>query len=200
MNIPSAPESKMERCDKREAVVDAMLGVVAEYGFHGAPMALVAERASVGAGTIYRYFEGKDAVIAACYHGLEERFLTAVMEGYPEGRPVRERFLHNATALVHHFMNSPRDLRFLQQFHDSPYGTDIRKEKLFGQGDKAPLRELFEEGRVQQIIKDLPLPILFGLAFGPLMQICRDHAVGFLNLDDRLIAETVEACWDALKR
>jgi len=190
----------MERCDKREAVVDAMLEVVAEYGFHGAPMSLVAERAGVGAGTIYRYFEGKDALIAACHHELVERFLPAIMEGYPEGRPVRERFLHIATAVVRHAMGSPRDFRFLQQFHDSPYGVDIRREKIFGQGDKDLVRELFEEGRDQQIIKDLPLPILFGLAFGPLTQICRDHAVGFLDLDDRRIAETVEACWDALKR
>lgn len=190
----------MERCDKRAAVLDAMLEVVAEYGFHGAPMALVAERASVGAGTIYRYFDDKDAVIAACYHELEERFLAAILEGYPEGRPVRERFLYLATAMIRHFLEWPRDLRFLQQFHDSPYGADIRREKMFGKADKHLVVELFEEGRSQQVIKDLPLPILFALAFGPLVQVCRDHASGFLALNDSLNDEMVQACWDALKR
>ena len=122
------------------------------------------------------------------------------MEDYPEGRPVRERFLHIATAVVRHFIATPSDLRFLQQFRDSPYGADIRREKMFGQGEKDLVWELFEEGRAQQIVKDLPLPILYGLAFGPLVDICRDHALGFLTLDDRLIGETVRACWDALKR
>ncbi|MBI5015516.1 MAG: TetR/AcrR family transcriptional regulator [Deltaproteobacteria bacterium] len=190
----------MERGDKREAVVDAMLEVVAEYGFHGAPMSLVAERANVGAGTIYRYFEDKDAVIASCYQSIEERCHAAIRERYPEGRPVRERFLHVATVVARHFREAPRDLRFLQQFHDSPYGADVRREKMFGQGDKDLVRELFEEGRTQQILKDLPLPVLFALSFGPLVHICRDHAVGFLELDDRLVEQTVEACWDALKR
>lgn len=190
----------MDRSDKRETVVEAMLEVVAEYGFHGAPMALVAERARVGTGTIYRYFADKDALIAVCYRELEARFVAAVMVGYPEGRPVRERFLHVATAVVRHFLDSPRDLRFLQQFHDSPYGVDVRREKLFGQGDKNLVRELFEEGLAQQIVKDLPLPVLFGLTFGPLIHVCRDHALGFLSLDERLIADTVSACWDAIKR
>lgn len=190
----------MERGDRRGAVVDAMLGVVAECGFHGAPMSLVAERASVGAGTIYRYFEGKDALIAACYRSVEERVLEAVREGYPAARPVRERFLHVATSVVRHFIGCPSDFRFLQQFHDSPYGADIRREKIFGQRGRNFVWELFDEGRAQQIMKDLPLPILLGLAFGPIMHICRDQAAGFLELSPRLIEETVEACWDALRR
>jgi AcrR family transcriptional regulator len=190
----------MEQRDKREAIVDAMRSVVAEYGFHGAPMSLVAERAGVGAGTIYRYFADKDAVIAACYEDLERRFFAGVEEGYPKGRPVRERFLHVARATVRHFLAAPSDLRFLQQFHDSPYGADVRRERLFGQGGRDLLRELFEEGRHQQILKDLPLPALFALAFGPLAHLCRDHALGFLELDHRLTEDTVQACWDALKR
>lgn len=190
----------MDRGDKRQAIVDAMLEVVAEYGFHGAPMSLVAERAGVGAGTIYRYFEDKDAVIAACYQDLEGRFYSVVMEDYPEGKPVRERFLHVATAVVRHFLEAPRDLRFVQQFHDSPYGADVRREKMFGHGEKDLVRALFEEGRNQQIIKDLPPPVYFALSFAPLVNLCRDHISGFLTLDERLIAGTVEACWDALRR
>lgn len=190
----------MKRRDKREAVLTAMLGVVAEHGFHGAPMSLVAARAEVGTGTIYRYFADKDALIVACYQHLEERVYSRVMEGYPAGRPVRERFLHLATALIRHFVAESRDFRFLQQFHDSPYGADVRRERMFGRGGNDLVRGLFEEGRDHQILKDLPLPVLFALAFGPLVQLCRDQALGFVALEDRLIEATVGACWDALKR
>src|SRR5512135_2774290 len=74
----------MEKTDKRCAIVRATLELVAEHGFHGAPMALVAERAGVAAGTIYRYFESKDVLIKEVHHYMEERFYTAMMEGYPE--------------------------------------------------------------------------------------------------------------------
>lgn len=190
----------MDRNDKRQAIVDAMLEVVAEYGFHAAPMSLVAERAGVGAGTIYRYFEDKDAVIAACYRDLEGRFYEVILQDYPEGKPVRTRFLHFATAVVRHLMSAPNDLRFLQQFHNSPFGVDLCREKMFGRGGRNLIRDLFEEGRVQQITKDLPLPVYFALSMGPLINVCRDHTLGFVNLDDGLIAATVEACWDAIRR
>ena len=57
----------MERGDKREAVMRAALELVGEHGFHGSPMAMIASRAGVAAGTIYRYFESKDVLIMETY-------------------------------------------------------------------------------------------------------------------------------------
>jgi len=50
-------------------------------------------------------------------------------------------------------------------------------------------RELFEEGIAQQVLKDVPLTILFALAFGPLLSVARDHILSFITLDDALSAE-----------
>jgi hypothetical protein len=52
----------------------------------------------------------------------------------------------------------------------------------------------------QRIIKDLPLPILFAPTFGPLVDICRDHILKFITLDDALLERILEACWDAVRR
>ena len=53
--------------DKREAILQAMLELVAERGFHDAPMSLVAQRAGTSAGIIYHYFPSKDELIRALY-------------------------------------------------------------------------------------------------------------------------------------
>jgi AcrR family transcriptional regulator len=187
-----------EKADKRCAIIRATLELVAEHGFHGAPMALVAERAGVAAGTIYRYFDSKDVLIGEIYHYLEERFFAAVMEGYPEAAPVRERFLHVGKVLVRYCTGSPLECRFLEQFHNSPYGLAHRREKLFGKKDKDIIVELFNDATKAGVIKDLPLVVLFALAFGPLLDVCRDHIFGFLELDEELISRCVEACWDAV--
>jgi AcrR family transcriptional regulator len=190
----------MEKSDKRCAIIRATLDLVAEQGFHGAPMALVAERAGVAAGTIYRYFESKDVLINEVYHYLEERFFAAVMENYPEKDPVRNRFLHIGKVLVRYCMEAPLEFRFLEQFHNSPYGVARRREKLFGNKDKDIITELFNEALEAGTVKDLPLPVLFALAFGPLLDICRDHILHFIDLNDELISRCVEACWEALRR
>jgi len=200
MNVHSASKGSAASSEKGRAIIEAMLDVVADCGFHGAPMALVADRAAVGAGTIYRYFADKEALIAACYASVEARVLGAVREGYPEGGTIRERLMHVTTRMLRHFIDRPSDYRFVQQFHDSPYGAEHRRERMFGDEDRNFIRHLFDEGREGGILKDLPLPILFGLTFGPVVTICRDHHLGFVTLDERLIAATAGACWDASRR
>jgi AcrR family transcriptional regulator len=190
----------MEHREKREAVMQATLELVGEHGFHGAPMAEIAERAGVAAGTIYRFFDSKDTLIKAIYASLEGQVLGAVTCGYPEGRPVRDRFLHTGKAVLGYFMASPLQFRFLEQFHNSPYGVASRREKVFGKKDRNLITDLFEEARSSGVVKDLPLPVLFALAFGPLIDVCRDHILGFIRLDERLVEQTVASCWDAIRQ
>lgn len=191
---------KCDKCDKRDLIIQAALELVAEQGFHGAPMAMIAEKAGVGAGTIYRYFENKDDLIRWIYKNVEGRVVEAMMKGYPEQGPVRERFMHIGHVLVRHLMVEPLHLRFIEQFHNSPYGVDHRREKLFGEGRKDFICELFQEALEQQIFKPLQMAILFALFFGPLIDVCRDHILGFIELDDDVIAQVVGACWDAVRR
>lgn len=190
----------MSKPDKRDEIVRAALELIAENGFHGAPMAMIADKAGVGAGTIYRYFENKDVLIMELYRELEQRLCAVLMEGYSKEKPVRERFLHLGTAVLRYCIANPLDFRYLEQFHNSPYGVVHRRDKIFGEPDEQDVyRELFEEGVSRQIIKDLPLVVLFALAFGPLISVARDHILGFVTLDDSLITRTIESCWDGLK-
>jgi len=190
----------VEQGGKREAVMEAALELVGEHGFHGSPMALIAERAGVAAGTIYRFFDSKDTLIKEVYRSLEVQVLGAVTEGYPTGRPARERFLHIGRTVVGYFIASPLQFRFLEQFNNSPYGVACRRERVFGKKGRNIIGGLLEEAREQRIVKDLPAPILMALIFGPLADVCRDHILKFIALDDALIERTVEACWDAVRR
>lgn len=191
----------MAKLDKREEIVRAALELIAENGFHGAPMAMIAERANVGAGTIYRYFENKDVLITQLYQDLEDRMFPVILDKYDPCKPIRERFLCLGTALLKYFITNPLDFRYLEQFHNSPYGADHRRDKILGKKEGCNVfRELFEEGVAQQVTKDLPLVILFSLFFGPLVTVARDHILGFIILDDSIVSQVVDACWDATKR
>jgi len=190
----------MSKPDKRDEIVKASLELIAEHGFHGAPMAMIADRARVGAGTIYRYFENKDVLITELYRELEERIYPVIQEGYAPEKPIRERFIHLGTALLRYFIVNPLDFRFLEQFHNSPYGVACRRDKLLGTSEGCDVfRKLFDEGISQQAMKDFPLVILFALAFGPILAVARDHILGFIELDEVLITWTVEACWNSVR-
>jgi AcrR family transcriptional regulator len=165
-------------------------------------MAMIAERANVGAGTIYRYFENKEVLITELYGDIEKSIMTALQEDYSIEKPFRERFLHLGTELLHHFIGNPFVFRYLEQFHNSPYGVAVRRDKILGTATSGcnVFRDLFQEGKTQQILKDLPLVILFALFFGPVLSVARDHILGFVVLDEIIIHQIIEACWDAVKR
>jgi len=191
----------MTKPGKRTEIVHAALELIANHGYHGASMAMIADRARVGAGTIYRYFENKDVLIVELYRELEDRIYPVLLRGYDPGMPVRERFLHLGTALLRFFIHNPLDFRYLEQFHNSPYGVEFRRDKLLGKkGNFDVYRELFADAISQRVVKDLPLAALFALAFGPLLAVARDHILGFIPLDDALIARIIEACWDGIRR
>ena len=191
----------MAPSDKQQEILQAALHVIAEHGFHEAPIAKIADRAGVGAGTIYRYFANKDVLITELFQVLHAKIVAALQDGYRTDKPVRERFLHLGTALLRFFIANPLEFRFLEQYLNSPYGIAFRRERITGEGDDEDLyREVMEVGVSQQIIKDLPLDMLYSLTFGSLRAVARDHVLGLVALNEALIVETVQACWDGLKR
>ena len=202
MNVHSVLlRSPMAKPDKRQEIINTALDLFVEQGFHGAPMALIAERAGVGAGTIYRYFENRDILIRELYKELEEKMYPYILNDYSTEAPFRARFLHLGTKLLRHFIEYPLHFRYLEQFHNSPYGVAFRRDKLMGkEGHCDVFRELFQQGAAQQVLKDLPLVLLFDLSFGPLLAVARDHVLGFVALDESMIVRTIEACWDAVRR
>ena len=189
------------KLDKREAILQATLELVAEHGFHDAPCSLIAERAGVAAGTIYRYFENKDMLILELYRELETKINTALLDGYSLDNPFRERFIHLVTGLLNFFILHPEEFKYVEQFHNSPYGVAFRRDRFMGQSEDCGIYlELFKQGIMQRVLKNLPLAILRDLAFGPIISVARNHILGFVQLDDDLTLQIAAACWDSLKR
>ncbi len=194
----------MHALDKRSAILIAAMELIAENGFHGSPTAMIASRAGVGTGTIYRYFADKDAVIKAVFAAVESRLQETVLADYPVDQSIRLRLDHYLTGLVRFFLANPLEFKFLGQFYDSPFGVALRRDKIFGRSDDQncgmTMKTLFEQGVAAGEIKDLPIPVLFGLSIGSLISVTRDHILGFVSLDEVLIRRIADACWDAIKR
>jgi len=205
MNIHSLANKELrtmsKHSDKRDDIMQAALELISEKGFHGAPMADIAEKAGVAAGTIYRYFESKDVLISELHRELEEKIMLFLQASFPYDKPVRERFLSLIRGLLRYFIANPLHFRYMEQYFNSPYGISLHRERLLSRsGNQDILIDIFEEGVSRRILKDLPVSMLFSLAFGPLLCLMRDHIFAFIVLDETLIDQATEACWDAIRR
>lgn len=187
--------------DKRSRILQVAMELIAENGFHCAPMAEIAERAGVAAGTIYRYFENKDVLIVILNRELEEKINARLRENYPAEAPLRDRFVYMIRELLRYFIANPLHFRYMEQYYNSPYGISKKKERLSNDSGKPGIaRDMFAEGTKQQVLMDLPSLVLSAFAFGPILSLLRDHILGFIRLDEPLIGQIAEACWDSIKK
>jgi len=191
----------MKNSNKRDDILQAALELISEHGFHGAPMSTIAEKAGVGAGTIYCYFKSKDELIIEINRILEEKILLAIEKNYPFNKDIKERFFHLCKTVFMYFITHPIHFRFLEQYFHSPYGVSVHKERIVGTaGEPNIFQKLVKQGIEQKVIKDMPLFMHFALAFGPIIILARNHVLGLIKLDNVQINQAIEAVWDAIKK
>ncbi|UCG39014.1 MAG: TetR/AcrR family transcriptional regulator [bacterium] len=184
--------------EKRRAVMEAAQDLFVECGFHGAPTSLIAQRAGVGVGTIYRYFRNKEELIHSIFDELHLRFHERFSQGHDPGAPLAERLTFLLGRLLAIFIESPRDFLFLEQYHYSPFSAADRQE--IPDEEHNAIRRLLREGKNSGLFKDAPLPVLQGIALGPVIFLAKEHIAGRLSMDESTIRLATQACWDALQK
>lgn len=183
---------------KRAAILEATLELISEQGFHGTAMSMIADKAGVGAGTIYRYFDSKKDLITQLYLEIKREMSKAFLAGYSEDLPLRERFRTLWLNMLHYYMHHPQETAFLEQFDNSPYVNTEVKEALAEYYE--PLVRFFQYAFQEGVFKEMPLEMLPTFTLDVAVSLAKQHASGELTLDDETKELAMSACWDALKR
>ncbi|MFZ5866386.1 MAG: TetR/AcrR family transcriptional regulator [Thermodesulfobacteriota bacterium] len=184
--------------DRKEAILDAALELFSERGFHGATVAMIAERADVGAGTIYRYFTDKDDLVNALFQHWKKTMAGALLTDLPTDLSPRKLLRE----LWHRFARFSRDhplaLSFLEFHCHASYLTDASRELADGFRDR--FLEMFERLRREQITKDVPPELVFALITGAFVGVEKAFQAGELERTPEMEALAEEMCWEAIRR
>ena len=86
--------------DKKIAILEATLELIAELGFHNTPTSKIAEKAGVGVGSIYRYFTDKDELIHALFNYVVEKESQEILRECNTNAPIREQFIQLCTGML----------------------------------------------------------------------------------------------------
>ncbi|OED08050.1 TetR/AcrR family transcriptional regulator [Burkholderia sp. A2] len=100
--------------DKHEAILAAAARALAEDGAT-ATTARIARLAGVAEGTVFTYFETKDALLNALYVSLKADMREAMMTGFPEHAPAEQAVRHAWNGYVSWGVANPAGRRALQQ-------------------------------------------------------------------------------------
>lgn len=185
------------KLDKRTLILETTLDLLSEFGFHGTPISLIAQRAGVGAGTIYRYFPNKEELINELFKEIKRKIISAMLNNYREEGTFKERFKHLWKNMVYYYIEHPRDFQFIEQHRYAPYMSNLTREESFM--ILSPIMMFFIESKRAKAMKDLPLYTIIALLYGPIVSLLKQHIDNNQNLSDDRIEQAAEACWDAVR-
>jgi AcrR family transcriptional regulator len=183
--------------DKRTAILDAALELFVERGFHGTAVPAVAERAGVGAGTIYRYFENKEALVNELYRHWKQQVATHLLTDFVPGGPAREQFGRVFRRMVDFLRLHPIAYSFLQLHHHASYLDDESREieeQLFELAITF-IRGAQERGEFRQ----MPPELMWSMVDGAFIGLVRSAREGRIDLGPEDLDAAEAACWEMIK-
>ena len=183
---------------KYEAILEAALELFVERGFHGTAVPAVAERAHVGAGTIYRYFDSKEALVNALYRkwkgALSEQVLTAI----PSGGGAREQLRAMWRGMARFVAEHPKAFAFLELHHHASY-LDAESKQV-----ESRLLELasdfVRQAQQRGELRDGDPMLLMSLVYGAFTGIVRANWEGRLELSEAALDDAEQVLWQAVRR
>ncbi len=182
-----------EPSGKREAILDAALQLFSQHTFDGTPMPLIAEQARVGAGTIYRHFDSKEALVNAVYRKWKAEMMRILVDEAPRGVAPRAEFRHWWQGLWRFAQEDPAAFTFLETHHHESY-LDEESRALAAtllEGTREFVRRAQDSGAVRSMDPDT----LIALVFGSFTGLARSIETKRQEATPKLIAETEECVW-----
>jgi AcrR family transcriptional regulator len=192
------PKPAVRSEDKKECILSAALELFAEKGFHGTAVPEIAERAGVAAGTIYRYFTSKEAMVNAVYQRQKAQMLAAVLDEFPYGSEARGQIHHFVSKVLAFARKQPQAFKFLELHHHAPYLDDASRE--VESSVIAMANGFVEQNERNKVLRKAPEGVLAALVWGAVVGLVRATWEKRADLNPKSEAAFEDALWAAIRR
>jgi AcrR family transcriptional regulator len=159
-------------------------------------MSKIAKKAKIGIGTLYVYFESKEALVNALYQGLKNKGSLSVIDQV-QGMPVKLQLMKVWEHTLRYRIKNHAEMIFMEQFLNSSFISE--KSKHLSNQFINYLGKLLKTGQEQMFIKSLDETILINLLTGYSRQLASHLVSNKTPITKQVIEESFSLCWDAIK-
>src|SRR5262245_33740154 len=110
----------MQKGEKREAILQAALELIAEYGLQHTPMSLISKHSRASAGIIYHYFESKEDLLETLQWRIKKDMTSAIVAADDPRQPLAKRFQTLWLSIFRYCLVHPQEMAFLEQYECVP--------------------------------------------------------------------------------
>ncbi len=179
---------------RRDVILDAMLDVVVERGFHEAPMSLIEKRSGASAGVIYHHFASKEEIIQALYERVRALKRARLLEGYSPDMDAKDALIQVWTNTYHFYRKHLRELRFLDQYETAGFHCRPDKNSKADQ-ERTEFERRFRSRSKGGVLNELPREVIEELTLGLAARLAKQPR----KLTPRVLRNVAEKVWDSVR-
>ncbi len=195
MTAAELTKIEQKKAEKRERLLEAALALFAERGFHGTAVPLVAERAGISAGSVYRFFESKEALVNAVFREAKTR-LAAALTGVDLNQPPKQAFDEFWGRMVQFARQHPTTFHFLELQDHAAYLDS--ESKALEMSVLTPIAEAcLQLQGTGAFDPRVPVDVLLAIIWGAFVGLFKAERHGYLTLDEERVNQARDACFNA---
>lgn len=156
---------------KELLIFEHSLRRVLAYGYTGLNIKDVSADCNIATGTFYLYFDNKEDLINRLYLHIKAEKSQRLISKIPQNQPFVPTFRAAWFAYFDICLSQPEKMIFLEQFYRSAYlSADTR---AIADQFMLPLISIVEAGQAQELIIDLPAPLILMQIMGGIHEIVK---------------------------
>jgi AcrR family transcriptional regulator len=131
---------------KRQAILEQAIRTFAELGYRGADVQVIADRAGVGKGTVYRYFRSKEDLFWATAYEVMVRLDRHIFEAADGADGASDKLQAVAAAYANFYSANPPYLELAVQERAEFRGTGPQSHREYHQMMMQKMGEILQQG------------------------------------------------------
>ena len=181
----------------RQRLLRAALELYTSVGFRAATTPMIAERAGVAEGTIYRHFGGKEELLNEAYRGAQRWATALVSELQGDRPPGTAEFLRRlGRRIVEGADRDPAAVRMVLHCREERYLDDRSHETA--REFRAALQQVVAAGKSDGVIRPGPAELWASIWLARVGFAAERVSSREWPLDHPQLGLTLEAAWDAI--
>jgi TetR/AcrR family transcriptional repressor of multidrug resistance operon len=184
--------------DKSTQILNAAEAILAQHGFYAFSMHHLAETAGVAAGTIYRYFENKEALMDALQEFIRKEAANDVFTGWQDTFTIKQKYDLMWSNVFNAVIANPKRLIVIEMLHCIP---NINQTKIALLDDVyfKRLMTFYQEGIETKQFLDWQIFALIAVSFDTSINLAKKIIRNELQLNQAQLDQVREASWTIIQ-